>query len=213
MSVKTEEQKAKNREQAKAAYHRNREAALVLMRERYYKNREKYRASARVLFYKNREERNQISKVWRDSNMEKVIAYRRAYYAVHKLELREKVRIKAHNDRAIICEKKRSRYKENGGKEKSRVAMKVRRISKEVEMRVLEENIRMYGLPTCYLCNKRIDGSGVNGVVLREDWNLEHRVPINRSGTNDLENLALSCKSCNLSKGRMTEDEYRKSLI
>jgi 5-methylcytosine-specific restriction endonuclease McrA len=41
---------------------------------------------------------------------------------------------------------------------------------------------------------------------------IEHRTPVSRGGTNELDNLALSCLWCNARKGTMTEREYRVVL-
>lgn len=44
------------------------------------------------------------------------------------------------------------------------------------------------------------------------DYHLEHLIPISRNGTNRLDNLAISCASCNLQKLAKTVEEYRPDL-
>lgn len=51
----------------------------------------------------------------------------------------------------------------------------------------------------CLYCEKRIPVG---------ESHLEHKRPISRGGTNDRGNLALSCASCNLRKGRKTHEEF-----
>lgn len=64
---------------------------------------------------------------------------------------------------------------------------------------VYEDNIKKYGTLTCYLCNK---------VIETEKEHLEHKNPLSRGGTNDYENLGISCSYCNLSKHNKTVEEY-----
>jgi 5-methylcytosine-specific restriction endonuclease McrA len=45
----------------------------------------------------------------------------------------------------------------------------------------------------CYLCGQGHDPN--------DPWNVEHVKPRARGGTDDLENLALAHRSCNLTKG------------
>jgi 5-methylcytosine-specific restriction endonuclease McrA len=40
-------------------------------------------------------------------------------------------------------------------------------------------------------------------------WSLEHKKPIHSGGTNDIENLAIVCHRCNLTKGPMSEETWR----
>lgn len=46
------------------------------------------------------------------------------------------------------------------------------------------------------------------GVVLSEDWHLDHLVPMSKGGTDEIENLRASCSSCNLSRGCMSADQF-----
>ena len=64
---------------------------------------------------------------------------------------------------------------------------------------VYEDNIKKYGTLTCYLCLKCIK--------FGED-SLEHKIPLSCGGTNEYNNLAVACRSCNSSKGAKTTQEY-----
>jgi len=50
----------------------------------------------------------------------------------------------------------------------------------------------------CAYCNKDCS----------EDFHVDHKTPLSRGGDNHNENLALSCPSCNYSKGDMTIEEF-----
>lgn len=39
-------------------------------------------------------------------------------------------------------------------------------------------------------------------------YEIDHKIPLSRNGTNDFSNLALSCPHCNRSKRNKTDDEY-----
>ncbi len=39
-------------------------------------------------------------------------------------------------------------------------------------------------------------------------YQFDHRVPVCRGGSNDMDNLALSCPPCNSRKGALTDEEF-----
>ena len=41
---------------------------------------------------------------------------------------------------------------------------------------------------------------------------LDHKQPVSREGSHLFDNLVLCCKSCNMIKGALSEDEYRAVL-
>lgn len=52
------------------------------------------------------------------------------------------------------------------------------------------------------------DGEGCRACGSDGPLHIDHRVPVSRGGTNDLENLQLLCSACNLSKGARTHEEW-----
>lgn len=46
------------------------------------------------------------------------------------------------------------------------------------------------------------------GTALGLAYHVDHRIPLSREGSNDKANLALTCQSCNLSKGDLTDVEF-----
>jgi 5-methylcytosine-specific restriction endonuclease McrA len=47
---------------------------------------------------------------------------------------------------------------------------------------------------------------------VRPGWQREHKIPRSRGGIDHPSNIVMACMACNLSKGRMTVEEYRASL-
>lgn len=78
------------------------------------------------------------------------------------------------------------------------------RLSIKTIQLIYEDNIKKYGTLTCYLCLKQIS--------FGQD-SLEHKIPLSRGGTNEYNNLAIACLSCNHKKHTKTEEEYRKEKL
>ena len=72
------------------------------------------------------------------------------------------------------------------------------RLSSKIVQEVESENIVLYGVLTCVYCKEPIQGK----------YHLEHKIPLVRGGMNEKDNLAISCPSCNLHKGTMTDKEF-----
>lgn len=53
----------------------------------------------------------------------------------------------------------------------------------------------------CYLTGQPID-------ILKDNYNLDHIVPVSKGGTNDLENMGIVIPDANHSKSDLTLDEY-----
>ena len=53
----------------------------------------------------------------------------------------------------------------------------------------------------CYLTGRTID-------ILKDEYHLDHIVPVAKGGTNELSNLGITCPDANMSKSSMTVDEY-----
>jgi len=58
------------------------------------------------------------------------------------------------------------------------------------------------GHPNCEYCGRSVGTDPIK----------EHRTPVSRGGSNGLDNLAVSCYTCNSLKGNQTEDEFRAWL-
>lgn len=70
-------------------------------------------------------------------------------------------------------------------------------INSSIIDRLIEDQI-VGGKLLCYLCNCNCESN----------YHVEHATPVSRGGTNDYENLWISCQTCNLSKSAKTLEEY-----
>lgn len=53
----------------------------------------------------------------------------------------------------------------------------------------------------CYLTGRNID-------LTKDDYQLDHKIPVSQGGSNSIDNLGIACPQANLSKSDMTVDEY-----
>ena len=97
------------------------------------------------------------------------------------------------------------------------------------------EKVREYGLMNTHVRRARIKGNGgsftlkeINKLYIEQDNNcyycgkpffnntlvkdchIDHKTPISRGGSNGIENIVLSCSSCNQHKSNKTEEEFKK---
>lgn len=73
-----------------------------------------------------------------------------------------------------------------------------------VAVRLTRRNLMLRDQHQCQYCSRRPS--------LR-DLNVDHVIPRSRGGNDSWENLVVSCRSCNLKKGRRTPDEAGMSLL
>lgn len=71
----------------------------------------------------------------------------------------------------------------------------------KVRRRLQKKLAEMYG-DQCYYCQRDFEAEG------KRARTLDHLTPVSKDGTDDLQNLALCCSSCNRAKGDLTWWEY-----
>lgn len=80
----------------------------------------------------------------------------------------------------------------------------------------LAENVKRKTAGACYYCgvqlppDEHILDHGGKVVIKLRRWHVDHKQPVIRGGTDDLENLVPACSSCNLRKHDKTEEEFRQ---
>lgn len=68
----------------------------------------------------------------------------------------------------------------------------------------------------CYYCHRKtyLDKYRYgDGIRQGKKFNIEHKIPTSRGGTDDRENIVGSCSMCNSYKGKRTPEEFMRYVI
>jgi 5-methylcytosine-specific restriction endonuclease McrA len=152
-----------------------------------YRDRERRRAYGRAWMKRNAERAREAMRRWRSSHRLADRANKREYYA------RNAERVKA----AVVAYRR-------ANPEIVRVVRTLRR-ARELGAAGSHTNAEWLALVARYGGRR-----GYCGAVgpLEPD----HRVPLSRGGSNDIENIIPACRRCNTRKRTLTEDEFRARL-
>lgn len=135
----------------------------------------------------NPDKKKQYNSKWKTSNRPKHLASRRRRYQLQA----EQRRAEAKAWRAANPEKVRIQWKVRQARERC------------AEGNHIPDDIRaLYQLQNghCAYC----------GITLHHKYHVDHIMPLSRGGSNNPDNLALACRSCNLSKKDKTVIEWLK---
>lgn len=83
-------------------------------------------------------------------------------------------------------------------KNRKRLLRKIGKRS-EIMKTVIESNYKEFGNHTCSYCHE---------ILSKDKIELDHKTPTSRGGSDDIENLTVSCHRCNSGKRDKTEEEY-----
>ncbi len=64
----------------------------------------------------------------------------------------------------------------------------------------------------CAYCEKQLAWSNYGREGSRGAWEVDHRIPLSRGGTDHLNNLSAACIDCNRAKGDMTAREFNVAI-
>ena len=158
-------------------------------------------------------------KQYNQEHKEEKSEYRKQYYLANKeKEFKQMAKWKQNNEEHLIkyrkdnkehkCKYNRQYRKTPAGKASDKAGHHNRRtltkdLIKETILCVYEDNIKKYGVLTCYLCGKPI----IFGDKELKD-SLDHSTPVTREGSNNYDNLGIAHLVCNLRKGTMTLIEW-----
>ena len=169
--------KEKIREKNKNYVERNKEE--VKRKKKAYReaNKEQIRIQTKEYRDKNKEAVSLRTKSYRERNKDKVRRTTRVYYDknIDVIKNRNKEYCKNNKDKAkIYSQNRRSRLNGNNGKF----------TKKDIDFIIkFQSNL-------CFYCDKDIS----------DNYHIDHFVPISKGGSNNPENLVISCPQCNLFK-------------
>jgi 5-methylcytosine-specific restriction endonuclease McrA len=198
----TKKWRSRNRERFNAKLYAWRKAnpeKAKAMQDRWYKKH------GRKYYAKNRTKRRVAQKRCyakeRLLNLEQQKARRRRYYHQHKHEINTAIA----RDRAQNPEKYHEidtrRWKED----------RDRRTLHNFIQRAKRYNVRLYCTASewlallkkfefkCFYCAT---------ILTKQTRTLDHKLPLSRGGTNEIENLVPACRRCNHRKGKKTAEEF-----
>jgi 5-methylcytosine-specific restriction endonuclease McrA len=148
---------------------------------------------------------NEKRRKWREDNRERDNAKTLAYQSLRKEEaMKWKNKYKRENIEKVrhLSKLYRIRFPEKHTQaEAKRRALKKSCLVAEEK----EQILRLYSLAqsesvvVCFYCESEIE---------QNKRHVDHKIPLSRGGSHSVENLVISCASCNLRKGRKTHEEF-----
>lgn len=188
----------------------------------YNKNKENILSKNKVYRDKNKEEISERRKASRTERKEELSVKKREYYQKNKTRMLEVNRLSRLKNKEKIAEYDKLRYKRDKEKiqtrqkswdktEKGIICKKRnkanRRLregdkisSKDTQLFLKQSNNK------CYWCDTVINTKN------SKSYHLDHYIPLAKGGENSIQNIVLSCPSCNLSKGAKDPIEFANSI-
>lgn len=166
------------------------------------KNPEKVATNKKKWQQTNREKVYRSTRNWMKNNPEHVEAYYQQYYQEHKLKYRERNRKWQQNNPEKSKEYDR-RYRE---KHPLQVRAKFAKRRNAPGSHTRDDILIQYKSQKgkCWWCGKK---------VKLEKCHVDHRIPINRGGSNNPNNIVISCPHCNMSRGDKLPHEWGDRLL
>lgn len=207
-------------EHNKNYYSKNREALLLYQRAYNKKNKSAISIRRKESYQQNRDRLLAEKKEYGIRNKGKILAKNLAYYNANRNQLVEYARRYRAENKEKVRLRNRKYYAKYPEKAKHwREIYFTRNPHKageyEARRRLLEKNaaINQMGLKEfynairsresvyCYYCNAKIKGKSAH---------FDHIIPLSKGGQHSADNLCISCKSCNCSKGDKALSEWAK---
>jgi len=158
---------------------KNKKRIAKLKKQYYQDNKEYFKKTNKQWKLKNKKHHSEQRKKYGQDNKDKISKYQKKY---------RKYYYNTTNGKAI-----------RGASRHNRRAI-AKSLTKEIIQRVYEDNIKKYGVLTCYLCGKPIT---------KNDDSLDHSTPLARKGSNNYGNLGVAHIICNCRKNTKTLEEWQ----
>ena len=157
---------------------------------------------------KNREQIKASRKRYHAENREQIAERYKQYYAENQ-DRRQEYAKQYHIENRDGLAVKQKQYRKDHSEEISRKNAKRRAIKSKAtigdhaDIVAWEKQWRSKKTVTCHWCSKRIKTADVH---------VDHVVPLSKGGAHSVENLCVSCETCNLSKHAKLPDVWNAGL-
>lgn len=162
----------------------------VRHREYYQQNAKNICNRVKVYTAQHYEERKEYGQRYREANREQLRVKHREYEAEHRHQAVQRVK----KMRQADPEYHRAHNRARRAKAQSSLG---RHTSKGIRLLLSSQK----GL--CWYCGKHVGNK----------YHVDHRIPLARGGSNEPENLCITCPACNLSKGAKLPHEWSDRLL
>lgn len=174
-------------EESKQYKQLNKEKISQQLKDYRIKNINKLTEYLKKYNIENKDKMAEVKKKYYNDNIEKITEYNANYYQKNKKTINKKAILYTKTEKGIISKKntsnKRRLIKKNGNIDT--VAL--------LEMKNKSNK--------CYWCNCKI---------LNNNYHLDHYIPLSKGGSHTIDNIVISCPSCNLRKSN--KDPYQFAL-
>lgn len=220
------------RKYAKENHDTNKENSKIVKKQYYENNKDKIIESRKKTYLKNKDKINQKKKEWYYNNLDKAKEKRDKYYEENKEKLliqkkeyynnnKEKIKQKAIQHYHNNIETSKERHKKYIEKNKESYLAKKRLYNKtdtaklsslnsthkrkaiikngDVTTQQLKELYQ--NTKNCYWCDCKLEKGNIH---------LDHYVALSKGGTHSINNLVLSCPTCNMQKYNKDPIEFAK---
>lgn len=199
-----EENADRKRANDKAWQEANKQRCKQVGAEYRSRNKERLSESQKNYREKNKTSLYEQKKVYREKNKDFVKEINRRWYRANSKRIIEKFSSRYYADPKAKKKYARERHKQNP--DSARTASRNRKARlKGAEGRHTRDDIdRLYVLQKgrCAICF----------TALRGKFEIDHRMPLSRGGSNDPSNLQLACKPCNLRKRAKDPIAYAQEI-
>jgi 5-methylcytosine-specific restriction endonuclease McrA len=138
----------------------------------------------------NKERLAEHYKSWYAANREHGLAARKAYYIQNKDRLLELKKIRSRTESGKLSIRSCNT---------NRIARKRNALGSHTAQELQEQLVRQDH--TCYYCKAKLGKE-------RRSYHADHVVPLSRGGTNYIDNIVLTCRTCNLQKSNKLVHEW-----
>ena len=150
------------------------------------KNQDRLKEDRKIYVKNNKDRIAETKKEWAEKNKERVFLTKQKYYLRNTEKVKERAKIFSKTEKGII----------NARLVHLRRRERIKKVP--LDKNDLKELISRY--KNCYWCNDKLNGI----------YHIDHYIPVSKGGTNEINNLVLSCPTCNLRKN--AKDPHKFAL-